>query len=675
MIPINQGGFRRRLIGVVTLPVVLLLLLAGISVWQTTQLLLALRWVDHTNRVIAEANRTQKLILDQETGLRGYLLTKNPDFLEPYQQADAMINTTLADLKQLVSDNSQQVQRLLQLESQYQEWRQLSHPILFSRPQEERESISTLLTRKQKMDSIRRQITAFIATETQLRDQRSQTAQHTTQRVILSSILLSIAIGLALAYFIWQELRQVSASYATALQTAQAQSSAAQRSAHRLAELHRIDRAILAAQSIESLVQETLAHLSHFAPTRQAAVTLLNPTTHQNEMLASTTTAASTSLTNLIESLKPTGNSVSSDSATQSKTFYLEDIRTLPEPAPALEVLSTQDYRSIFTVAMDVEGTQIGHLILIDQLPQAFHAEDQAIAQEIGAQLAIAIHQSRLRHQLQNYASELEQRVQERTTQLQSANEELRAFVYSVSHDLRAPLRTLQGFAQALLEDYSHQMDADAKEYIQFISDGAVQMDTLITDLLAYSQVSRTQMQLQPVDLNQAVTTALQQVSKSLQEQQAEVKVDQPLLTVMAYRPILVQAITNLLSNALKFTPESELPEIHIFAEEDIQAEQVWVRLWIEDNGIGIAPEHQERIFHVFERLHSSETYPGTGIGLAIVRKGLERMGGRTGVESRLGEGSQFWLALPKAVLPSSGSIDDSNHTSPAHTRRGRQSG
>jgi signal transduction histidine kinase len=222
----------------------------------------------------------------------------------------------------------------------------------------------------------------------------------------------------------------------------------------------------------------------------------------------------------------------------------------------------------------------------------------------------------------------------------------MEAFTYSVSHDLRAPLRTMQGFAQALLEDYSDCLDEIGQEYTQYIIEGAVQMDTLISDLLAYSRLSRTQINFQPVDLTYGVQEALRQLSAQIEQRRAEVTVDAPLPQVIAHRLTLVQVVTNLLSNAIKFVKPDVPPKVRIYAQE----QQNWIRLSIVDNGIGIAPEHQERIFRVFERLHGVEIYPGTGIGLAIVRKGLERMGGRVGVESQPGQGSRFWIELP--IIP-----------------------
>lgn len=253
----------------------------------------------------------------------------------------------------------------------------------------------------------------------------------------------------------------------------------------------------------------------------------------------------------------------------------------------------------------------------------------------------------------------LERRVSERTAQLQEINQELESFTYSVSHDLRAPLRIMQGFAQALQEDYSTQLDDIAQSYIESIAASAVQMDQLINDLLSYSRLSRTQIELSPIDLNHVVEIALQQLETEIQERQVIVAIAPNLPTVMAHRSILVQVIVNLIGNAIKFVAPSVRPQVLVFA----QMEPNQVYLWIVDNGIGIAPEHQKRIFRVFERLHGVDTYPGTGIGLAIVQKGIERMGGQVGVESEIGSGSRFWIALP-LVPPAT--TDSETRISPA---------
>ena len=228
---------------------------------------------------------------------------------------------------------------------------------------------------------------------------------------------------------------------------------------------------------------------------------------------------------------------------------------------------------------------------------------------------------------------------------LADANEQLEAFSYSVAHDLRAPLRSMQGLAAALLEDYADQLDADGQEYARRMDAAAAHMDLLIADLLAYSCLSRAAIAVQSVALDAAMASALAQVEEELRQRQAQVHVASELPRVMAHHATLVQVVANLLTNAARFVAPDTRPAIAVWAE----ACGPWTRLWVADNGIGIAPEHRERIFGVFERLHGVETYSGTGIGLAIVRKGMERLGGRVGLESTVGRGSRFWIELPTA--------------------------
>lgn len=241
---------------------------------------------------------------------------------------------------------------------------------------------------------------------------------------------------------------------------------------------------------------------------------------------------------------------------------------------------------------------------------------------------------------------ELNVQLQQRAQELQAAVHEMEAFSYSVSHDLRAPLRAIQGFTQALQEDYAAQLDPAGQDFAQRIVAAAGRMDILIQDLLAYSQLSRSELSPKPVSLSQIVTEATSQLQAQITEHQAIISVVEPLPDALGHRPTLVQVIANLLSNAIKFVAPGVIPHVRIWAEPYAHK----VRLWVEDNGIGIPPEHAERIFRVFERLHGIETYPGTGIGLAIVSKGMERMGGSAGVTSQDGKGSRFWIDLPEKM-------------------------
>ncbi len=251
----------------------------------------------------------------------------------------------------------------------------------------------------------------------------------------------------------------------------------------------------------------------------------------------------------------------------------------------------------------------------------------------------------RAEEEVRRLNKDLERLVHERTAQLEEVVQSLQAFSYSVSHDLRAPLRNVQTLAQALLEDYGDRLEPGGREYAQRLVASARRMDVLIRDLLSYSRLTRAELSPQHVSLAAAVAEALEELDPELRNHGAAVNVQGPLPAARAHRATLVQVLKNLLANACKFVAPGVSPRVRVRAEDRGDR----VRLWVEDNGIGIAPEHRERIFGVFERLHGEESYPGTGIGLAIVQKGVERMAGRCGVESDLGRGSRFWIELPKA--------------------------
>jgi signal transduction histidine kinase len=224
----------------------------------------------------------------------------------------------------------------------------------------------------------------------------------------------------------------------------------------------------------------------------------------------------------------------------------------------------------------------------------------------------------------------------------EQTNAELEAFSYSVSHDLRAPLRAIEGFTQAFIDDYGAKVDPAGLDYLNEVTAATRRMNRLVLDLLTFSRLSRIQFEMRPVSVAGAVRKAVGE----LPEGADRVKVD-PIPTQMqvtAHEQTLIQVLTNLLGNAVKFHKPGIEPDVEVSAVRLRNCARISVR----DNGIGIAPEHQERIFQVFERLHGQEEYPGTGIGLAIVKRGVQRMRGDLGLESAPGQGSTFWVELPE---------------------------
>ncbi len=243
------------------------------------------------------------------------------------------------------------------------------------------------------------------------------------------------------------------------------------------------------------------------------------------------------------------------------------------------------------------------------------------------------------------FRQDLERQVEQRTAELTQVNRELDAFAYTISHDLRAPLRAVNGYADALVEDYGVSLPEEGRGFTRRIIAATERMENLIQDILSYSRLSREEVNLLPVALEQIINKVLSQSERLVADTGTRIEIERPLPSVKAHPPTLVQAIENLISNAIKFVAPGKTPQIRIRAEN----RQDCVRLWFEDNGIGIDPAHQERVFQPFQRLHGVETYPGTGIGLAIVRRSLERMGGQCGVISKPGTGSSFWIELPSA--------------------------
>ncbi len=240
--------------------------------------------------------------------------------------------------------------------------------------------------------------------------------------------------------------------------------------------------------------------------------------------------------------------------------------------------------------------------------------------------------------------AQAEEALAERSRDLERSNTDLEQFAYVVSHDLRAPLRTISGFIGLLRQHAEDALadDEEAREYIDFAVGGARQMHALITDLLAWSRVGTRGLPPEPLPLDDVLDQALSALGADLDECSATVTRD-PLPTVYGDPIQLTQLFQNLIGNAVKFAGD-EPPRVHVGAEE---AEEGW-RVTVRDNGIGIAPEHRERIFEVFQRLHRQDDYAGTGIGLAICRRIVERHGGQIRVTSEPGQGSTFTVTLPQ---------------------------
>ena len=235
-----------------------------------------------------------------------------------------------------------------------------------------------------------------------------------------------------------------------------------------------------------------------------------------------------------------------------------------------------------------------------------------------------------------------EEKIKTYTEDLHRSNQELEHFAYVASHDLQEPLRTVCSFSQLLGQRYRGKLDADANDFINFIVDGAARMQTLINDLLAFSRVGTRGNPFAPVACGEILRIALGNLDMAIADSGANITHD-PLPTVLADPTQMTQLFQNLCSNAIKFRRPEEAPQIHVSAARQ---DGVW-HFNVRDNGVGIEPRYFDRIFIIFQRLHGREEYPGTGIGLAVCKKIVERHGGRIWVESEPGKGSTFHFTIP----------------------------
>jgi signal transduction histidine kinase len=270
----------------------------------------------------------------------------------------------------------------------------------------------------------------------------------------------------------------------------------------------------------------------------------------------------------------------------------------------------------------------------------------------VGITLIEVLHRNRralqaAQRQLRMHAAELERHVAERTASLSASLRALEDILYSIAHNLRAPLRAMSGYSDLLVSDYSKCLNQPARTYLAQIGQSSARMDGMISDLLEYGRLAHTALNLRPVDIKEIVQKAVVLLSNTIRSKNAIVVFRGTTCKAQSDRTILEQVLVNLLENSIKFTSPETIPRVEIRAERLPDSGRV--RVSIRDNGVGIASKYTQRIFGPFEQLYPPGECEGTGIGLAIVKQGVERMKGRVGLESKPGAGSTFWIELPEA--------------------------
>jgi signal transduction histidine kinase/Skp family chaperone for outer membrane proteins len=322
------------------------------------------------------------------------------------------------------------------------------------------------------------------------------------------------------------------------------------------------------------------------------------------------------------------------------RTAFVDDLEARPDliaPGTAGRI-----FRSVLATPLRVHGRIAGAVKIYSEQPRSWTAEQFRMIEWVAAQCALLLECHRLRNELQRANADLDATVAQRTAELRELVQDLEHFSYTITHDLRAPLRAMHGFAAMLAQECGEQISSEGRDYLRRIGVAAARMDRLITDALSYSGTVRQELPLEPVDVG-ALLRGIIESYPNLQAPLASVTLAGEFPRVLGNEAALTQCCANLLGNAVKFIEPGRTPHVRVSAERRGD----WVRLWFEDDGIGIPEGMLTRVFGMFQRL--SKNYEGTGIGLALVKKVVERLGGSVGVESELGRGSRFWLELKAA--------------------------
>ncbi|NCP86279.1 MAG: hypothetical protein CO094_12135 [Anaerolineae bacterium CG_4_9_14_3_um_filter_57_17] len=323
------------------------------------------------------------------------------------------------------------------------------------------------------------------------------------------------------------------------------------------------------------------------------------------------------------------------------KPVYSSDIRN--DVRCTWEECKKAELHSFAALPLIEDGKVVGVLGVGSASERDFQRQS-AFLETAAEEISLAIRNAKLFEQVQKQSAELELRVLERTAQLQFANKELESFSYSVSHDLRAPLRAISGFAEIIARRHRADLNEEGRHYFENIIQASERMAHLIDDLLTYSRLGRAGLRMERISLADVFANIVKDLKGRLDELHGAISIAEDLPDVTGDKILLSQIFGNLLENAVKYHKPDVAPQIII----DWQTDDKDVILRVSDNGIGIPAEYQDKIFNIFQRLHSEEEYPGTGIGLATVKKSVELLGGSVSVESKVGEGSVFSVRLKR---------------------------
>ncbi|MCE9563313.1 MAG: CHASE3 domain-containing protein [Planctomycetes bacterium] len=413
---LTPADFGRLLTRAVAAPPTLLAALAITYVAQVAYLLSAARWVDHTDQVIARAQNVRGLLVDGETGARGYLITADPVFLKPYQLQGEQSGVAFQELIELVSDNPVQAKRFQTLRDDLSGWRGRAEQVIALRQAggDYQAAVGTL-EGKRRMDAMREQVATIIGVEERLRDERTRTVRVATWVIVVLSLASAATVAAVLARSTRQQLVRVAATYQQALDGVEAQAKSLRKAVYRLGTLHEIDRTILDAHPIREVTRLALHRMSNGVPSENAVVVALRSDGGVSQVISRDDSPHDGDITRALEESQP------SEFVGQCGIESTADLSAVAGQSHLQKRLSEAGQRSCVVAPVSIGERKFGMLILADTRVSALTDEHRDVAEEVTRQLAIAFQQTELREQIRLHAEELERRVDERTRELREA--------------------------------------------------------------------------------------------------------------------------------------------------------------------------------------------------------------------------------------------------------------